>query len=97
MSMLNLPGRPMAKKRTLKKHPSELRWGDKSQRDLKDAADQLRVQVTTLETVADAMVQLDVKTITVDGVTKLQRGIDEIDLFLANLESAVIRAKYRQR
>jgi hypothetical protein len=84
----------MPRKPPARKHPSELRYGDRSPAELREGAEALHKQARTLDGIADSMDELNLPSITVDSVTKLERGLELVRAFLKATEKAVINAKY---
>jgi hypothetical protein len=76
-----------------KKLPSERRRGAKTPEDLKDAAESLSIQAANLLAQANAMEEMKMKAITVDGQTKWERGLKLVSEFVRNVEVAIIHER----
>ena len=80
-----------------RKLPSDLRRAPKTPADLRDAAEMLSIQVAHLLAQAQAMEELKVKSLTIDGQTKWERGIKLVAEFVRNVEVAIIHEKTSTR
>lgn len=87
----------MPAKKTRGGHPSELRWGEKSEEEIRRYVQQLRDQAAELEALADAMRESGLEKVRLDGVTKVERAARQIDLFLGYLEAAVGETRREKR
>ncbi len=87
----------MAKKKKAAVVAAQLRRGEKSPDDIRRQADTLREQVGELLGLAQAMDDLQMETLVVDGVTKIERGVKLVDEFVANLEAAISKEKRQRR
>lgn len=78
-------------------HAAHLRRGDKSIAEVRRYADELRGRAVELAALAQAMQESGLDKVYLDGVTKLDRALPEIDSFLTYLESGISEAKRRER
>lgn len=89
--------RTMAKAKKPGGHAAHLRRGDKSIAEVRRYADELRGRAAELSALAQAMQESRLDKVHLDGVTKLDRALPEIDSFLTYLESGISEAKRLQR
>ena len=87
----------MAKKKKTPVVAAQLRRGEKTPDDIRRQADTMREQVGELLGLAQAMDDLQMDTLVVDGVTKIERGVKLVDDFVANLEAAISKEKRQRR
>lgn len=87
----------MAKSKKPGGHAAHLRRGDKSLADVRRYAEELRGRAVELAALAQAMQESGLDKVHLDGVTKLDRALPEIDTFLTYLESGISEAKRLQR
>ena len=87
----------MAKGKKPARHPAHLRRGEKSAVEVRRYSDELRGRAAELAALAQAMQESGLAQVHLDGVTKLDRVLPEIDSFLTYLETAVSEAKREQR
>jgi hypothetical protein len=87
----------MAKSNKPARHAAHLRRGDKSLADVRRYADELRGRAAELSALAQAMQESGLEKVHLDGVTKLDRALPEIDSFLTYLETAIGEAKREKR
>ncbi len=78
-------------------HASEVRRQRKTRTDIDKHLDELQLCVQDLEKVRSSMDQYKLKSVTVDGATKLARGVKMVNAFSENLEVAVVKAKHQIR
>ena len=74
-----------------------MRRGDKSIAEVRRYADELRGRAVELSALAQSMQESGLDKVHLDGVTKLDRALPEIDTFLTYLESGISEAKRLQR
>lgn len=74
-----------------------MRRGYKSIAEVRRYADELRGRAAELAALAQAMRESGLEKVHLDGVTKLDRALPEIDTFLTYLESGISEAKRLQR
>jgi hypothetical protein len=87
----------MAKKKKTPVLAAQLRRGEKTSDDIRRQADTMREQVGELLGLAQAMDDLQMDRLVVDGVTKIERGVKLVDDFVANLEAAISKEKRQRR
>jgi len=87
----------MSKAKKPGRHAAHLRRGEKTLAELRRYANELRLRSVELAALAQAMQESGLDTVHLDGVTKLDRALPEIDSFLTYLETAISEAKREQR
>ena len=87
----------MAKSKKPSRHAAHLRRGEKSAAEVRRYADELRGRAAELAALAQAMQESGLEQVHLDGVTKLDRALPEIDSFLTYLETGISEAKREQR
>jgi hypothetical protein len=73
--------------------PNKNRRAAKTPEDLRDAAEMLSIQAGNLLSEAKAMEAEKIKSVTVDGQTKWDRGMKLVAEFVGNVEVAIIRER----
>ncbi len=74
-----------------KKSAAELRWGDWKSSNVQEFAQTLRDTAAELDGVADEMTEKEIASMTVDGTTKPDAALKNIELFIESLRIAMIR------
>ena len=87
----------MAKSKKPGGHAAHLRRGDKTLADVRRYAEELRGRAAELSALAQAMQESALERVHLDGVTKLDRALPEIDSFLTYLETGISEAKRERR
>lgn len=83
----------MAKKRRSAPDGRAARMGSKSPQDLRDYAEVLRNQVGQLMALASAMEKAKIAKVELDGVTKLDKGLEMGFEFVDAIELAIRKRK----
>ena len=78
-------------------HASLLRWGEKSPEDLRRYAETLKKQAVELAAMAQAMEELGIASMRMDGVKKADQGLLKVDEFIGKLEYALNQKKREMR
>ena len=78
-------------------HASQLRRGEKSSKDLRLYTETLRKQVGDLLALAQAMDEMELDSVRMDGVMKIDQGLKKIDEFIGKLEYAINEQKREMR
>ena len=93
--VMRLNGIEMVKKGTrAKKNPAELRWGNKTPDDLRTEAEDIARHAAVIRDAAELMDELGIKSLRVDGVRKIESGVELLKAYAHNLEAALLKEKY---
>jgi len=85
----------MATKKSPKPHSSDVRVGDVTADSLDDQLNELDSLLAGLRGASAALRSGKISSLTIDGVTKLARGMQLIAEFDAKLRVAMVKARFR--
>lgn len=88
---------PVGKKKNIRPNPATLRFGSVSAEELTDLAGKFDMYVGDLKALAQAMKEIGLKEVRIDGVTKATRAEKLIREYVDYVEDAINVARRERR